>query len=310
MELLDTRGVQEASRPKEDDVSETAEQSLLNAVGERCPDLILYVVRAKDVDVAISGDLDALGKVLRRCRELHDSAPRIIPVVTQCDELDPADIRRLPTDDDEKNKHVVEAVELLAQHVLTLAEQFPGQVCAVVPVVALQIFEEGTDDPIPGRDYRWNIDTLALEMQAQLPDEAQVSFSRLARFRAVQVELARRIVNAFSLICGGWGAQPTPFADLPIITALQSSMVLMISYVSGREFNWASLHEFARALGVNIAGAITLRSFSRVLRIAFPIAGAIISGATAAAGTKALGEAAIAFYIMKRPIEDVEKFFR
>ncbi|MFB9968101.1 GTPase family protein [Sinosporangium siamense] len=309
VEILDTRGVQEGSKPVEDDSESSAMGSLLAAVRERCPDVILFLVKAKEVDAAIAGDLQALEQVHREVvkeqRAVHSTASvKIIPVVTQCDELEPRD-RSLEDGDQEKAANVRQAVDLLRQHLQNHAYLKDHLTPDVVPISASLYFLDGK--PNPARDYRWNIEKLALVIQDVIPDAAHLEFVRLAQFRQVQLKFARRIVLLFTGICGAVGTQPIPAADLPIITGLQVMMVMMVAYISGREISRAVARDFFVSIGANLGAGFALREAARALVKLLPGAGNAISGAVAAAGTGAVGGAAVLYFVNKRPMDEVRR---
>lgn len=110
-------------------------------------------------------------------------------------------------------------------------------------------------------------------------------------------------------VCGVIGIQPIPFADLPFITALQVVMILVIAYISGNEVSLASARELLTGLGMNVGAGLAFREISRALVKLLPVAGNVVSGAVAAAGTKALGEAAILYFIDKKPLSTARRRF-
>ncbi|MFD4866263.1 GTPase family protein [Streptomyces sp. NPDC058412] len=309
VELLDTRGVQEGSAPVEADPAESAEESLLIAVRDKSPDVIALLVKATDVDVAIAADLDILERVHREAVRVHGTEIKIVPVLTQCDQLHPSDIKFPPHDEEdaEKQANVEEAASVLWGHLQRHAYLSRHLAGDVVPTAAL-VFFDSRGNLIKKRDYRWNIDTLALRMQEVLPDDTQIEFARLAQFRKVQKRLASRIVTAVSVVCGSVGATPIPLADLPFLAVLQTTMVTLIAYISGREMSLATSKELIVALGGNIGAGFALREVVRGLLKVLPGAGNVASGVVAAAGTKSLGQAAIFYFIDKRPLDAVRHF--
>ncbi|MFI6485939.1 GTPase family protein [Streptomyces sp. NPDC050564] len=311
LDILDTRGVQEGSAPVEDDPAETAEKSLLAAVRKKCPDAIAFLVKATDVDAAIAEDLAILERVHREAARIHQVDIKIVPVLTQCDHLHPSDIRFPPHDDenDEKKQNVEDAASLLLEHLSVNAYLSRHIACDAVPTSALLFFDsDGKVDK--RRDYRWNIDVLALKIQEILPDNAQVEFARLTQFRQVQKSLARRIVAAVSVICGVVAVTPIPIADLPVLASLQAAMITMIAYISGRELSLASSKELILALGGNVGAGYALREIARAILKLIPVAGDAASGAVAAAGTKSLGEAAIFYFIDRESLDFVRRHFK
>src|SRR2546423_190930 len=116
-----------------------------------------------------------------------------------------------------------------------------------------------------------------------MPNEARVEMARIAGERAVQTEIAQTLVKSTTAICAAIGAQPIPLADLPILAALQLTMVAGIMYISGRERSLRAATEFISALGVNVGAGMILREGTRALLKLFPGCGNIVCGAVAAA---------------------------
>src|SRR5699024_449097 len=98
-------------------------------------------------------------------------------------------------------------------------------------------------------------------------------------------------------VTGLVGATPVPIADMPIITGLQLSMIGTIAMISGKKLNRKTIMQFVGAMGVNVSVGVALREVSRQLVKVFPGAGSFISASIASAGTYALCEAAIAYFI-------------
>lgn len=304
IDILDTRGVQEGSRPVEDDEDETAEASLFRAVHERAPDLILFLVKAKEVDAAIQGDLEALENIHQEVDRFHNSKPKILPILTQCDELDPHDMR-LSDGDPEKSRNIELACDVLTAHLRASKYVWEHTGSGVIPTAGSVYFE--ADGSInKRRDFRWNIDLLATQMQAALPDATQLNFVRLAQFRQVQRKLAERVVTITGGLCAAIGLQPIPVADLPVLTSLQLTMILTIAYISGREVSLETAREFAASMGLNVGAAFTLREVARALAKFVPVAGNVVSSGIAYAGTEAVGRAAIMYYIDRKAINEIQ----
>lgn len=145
---------------------------------------------------------------------------------------------------------------------------------------------------------------------AGLPNCAKLEFARLTGARGAQAEIAGSLLKSFTAVCGVIGVQPIPLADLPILTTLQSLLVGMIVYVSGRRASARLIAEFAAALGISVGAGFAFREGARALLKVFPIWGNAISGLVAGAGTYAVGRAAIAYFIEDLPIAETKKLFR
>ena len=303
IEILDTRGVQEAAPPEGAVEGKTSEDSILDSVRERSPDAVLYLHKAKEVGAAMSADLDSLENILSRTKRIHGFDLPVLGVVTQADELDPPDIRQLPTDDEEKNENIRMAVNELSLH-LEGRPLVGNRLVKVVPTVAYMRFRR---DGSIGADFRWNIDELVRLLVEELPEEAKLGFSRLARVRTFQRKVARSAVAAMSSACGVIGTEPIPAADLPILAGIQATMVVTIAYISGRELALRSAREFMGAVGIQVGAGFILRETARGLIKLIPGWGSVVSGAVAALGTAAIGEAAIAYYIDDKGSDEAKK---
>jgi len=153
--------------------------------------------------------------------------------------------------------------------------------------------------------------TVAAEaLCALLPNCAKLEFARLTRARGAQTEIASSLLKSFTAVCGVIGVQPIPLADLPILTTLQSLLVGLIVYVSGRQASARLIAEFAGALGVSIGAGFAFREGARALLKIFPVWGNAISGLVAGAGTYAVGRAAITYFIEDLPLQETRKLFR
>lgn len=307
LEMLDTRGIQEGSDPAENDASSSATESLKSAIQEKCPDVIIFIIKAKEVDAAVDGDISVLENIHSFINKEKNRNLGIVGVVTQCDELDPPFIQRLPTDDKEKNSNIDSAVSTLKRH-LKSNHSISKYIVEVVPTAAFVRFRaDGSMDE--NHDYRWNIEYLVGLLLDELPKKAKLDFARLAEIRRFQRKIAYRIVDICSLAAGGIGSQPIPLADLPFITSLQATMVLTVAYISGRELSMAAAKEYLAAVGGTTGAAFALREGVRAVAKLVPGWGNAISGGVAAVGTELIGRGAVAYFIDKKSIEEVKEEF-
>jgi len=142
-----------------------------------------------------------------------------------------------------------------------------------------------------------------------IANEARVEMARIAQDRAVQSEIAQTLVKSTTAICSAIGAQPIPLADLPILTALQLTMVAGVMYISGRERSLRAATEFVGALGVNVGAGMVLRESARALLKFFPGWGNVVCGAVAGAGTYAIGRAAIVYFLEGLSLKDARRAY-
>lgn len=106
-------------------------------------------------------------------------------------------------------------------------------------------------------------------------------------------DAAWSIVNKWSVIAGGTGAVPIPYADMPVLFVMQNKMVRDI----GKSFDVQLDLDDAAAIAVTLGVAgFFARSVARQFLKFVPFAGWAISGAVAAAGTRAFGATAIRYF--------------
>jgi uncharacterized protein (DUF697 family) len=151
---------------------------------------------------------------------------------------------------------------------------------------------------------------LAESVALEIPPEAQLEMARLSGNKDLQKQIAQVVVKSVTAICAAVGAQPIPLADFPILTSLQAAMVASVMHVSGREMNARLAAEFLGALGANIGTGLALREGARAAVKLMPVWGSAISGAVAAAGTYAIGRAAIGYCIDGLSIADARHIFQ
>lgn len=303
IEILDTRGILEGSKPEESDDAKTPRESILSEAKKKCPDITLFLCKAEDVDTAINESLDILEDIVKQIQQYHNGYKTpIVGVLTQCDKLEPSDIQRLPTDDEEKNQNIEEAVVALEKH-LESRQILSDSLAKVIPTSSFVRYKPKDGTPDSNRDYRWNIDELKELLVDELPKGPDIAFARLARIRKFQKKIARSIVDSMSVAAGIVGMSPVPGSDLPILASIQIAMITTIGYVAGREISIKAATEFLAALGVNVGAGVAMREVARALVKLIPVGGNVISGSVAGAGTKTLGESAIAYFIDELPID-------
>jgi uncharacterized protein len=154
-----------------------------------------------------------------------------------------------------------------------------------------------------------NAQQLMTLLSRSIANEARVEMARIAQDQAAQSEIAQTLVKSTSAICAAIGAQPIPLADLPILTALQLTMVAGVMYISGRERSLRAATEFVGALGVNVGAGMILRESARALLKFFPGWGNVVCGAVAGAGTYAIGRAAIVYFLEGLSLSDARRAY-
>jgi uncharacterized protein (DUF697 family) len=105
-------------------------------------------------------------------------------------------------------------------------------------------------------------------------------------------DVARRYILPFSIAAGTVAAIPLPFADLPVLTAIQVSMVGLLGKLYGQTLTRSQAGGIVSA----IAGGFVAQLVARQLIKFVPGFGSVISASWAAAYTVALGESACVYF--------------
>lgn len=301
IDILDTRGLGESHRPEESALSETPIEEVKKSIKNKCPDVILFLCKGKEVGSRIDEDLHQLLQLKRDIYEMHTYEVPIVGIVTQVDELAPVSDSEPPFEHPKKQENISATVDLLGEKI----KEIIVTPVTVIPISAYVEYEKGEII----YDRRWNIDVLLDYLLTELPREAQVILAKISKVKSVQKKLARNIGKSVMTVTGLVGATPVPIADMPIITGLQLSMIGTIAMISGKKLNRKTIIQFVGAMGVNVGVGVALREISRHLVKVFPGAGSIISASIASAGTYALCEAAIAYFIDSKSEEEAKRIF-
>jgi predicted GTPase/uncharacterized protein (DUF697 family) len=299
MELLDTRGFQEAHAPAEADDAATPLDSILDQLELKCPDAVLFLVKAGDAGAAMDEDLTQLDKLCKRLKTAHGAKVPVVAVLTQCDLVEPKGVR-LDKPDDERAEDLEEKssrVRRLERQVGDQIREVKGLKDAFVTAIGVSAYQSWRSDGTRRADERWHVDKLVEFLYAELPREARLELVRLAQVRSLQRNMARTLGGAVGGACALIAATPIPVGDIAPITSLQVSLVAAIGYIGGRPFSTKTAVEFLTAMGGNVGFGFALREAARAVVKLIPVAGNLVSAAVAFAGTLAIGEAAIAYFI-------------
>ena len=313
LSILDTRGLQEGSRPEEADAADTPLDSILAEVRRKAPDALLFLIKASEVDSAIDADLEVLTQIASAVEQAHGVRPPLIGVATHCDLLEPkrTDLHHPdaqdPTELQEKLRHV-EAVERQLREKLRSRPELRGE---LVSVLGVSTYLSWRPDGTIRSDERWRLGELAQVLFRELPEQGRLVLARVTRVRTLQEELATTLTRAMASLCMGLAVVPIPVADIIPITSAQLSLIAGIGWISGRQLDLKASGEFLTALGVNVGAAFALREAARALvKFVFPGAGNVVSGAVAFAGTLAIGTAARAYFLRGVSAEEAHRLYQ
>ncbi|MFF2456872.1 GTPase family protein [Peribacillus simplex] len=302
--LLDSRGLGESEAPTEEFEEETPMDELIKAVTEEQPDVFLFLIKAKEADSRIEEDLQELKKLRKIVKENHHYDVPVICVITQVDELDPPHYKQVPFDANPKKKqNIDEAIALMSKRF----KESDIPLLNIIPTCSYIDFDEGGNIEY---DMRWNIELLSDYLIEALPSEAKLKTAKAMQSQFVKKKFARTIVGTFTAIAGIIGAEPIPFADFPILTGIQGLMIVVIGFIADKEINTKTASEFIAALGVNVGIGLLVREGVRAAVRFIPGAGLAVSGAVAGAVTYGIGQAAIAYFLENKDIDQAKEAYK
>ncbi len=309
LELLDTRGFQEAHAPEQADGARDALESILDQLEAHCPDAILFLVKATEAGAAMDGDLAELERLWKRLRKVHGAKVPVVAVVTQCDLLEPK-VVRLHEPDEEDADDYAEKLQRVKRIERQVADQVRGVSStledAFVTAIGVSAYQSWRRDGTRRSDERWHVEALVELLYEELPGEARLELVRLAQAKTLKRRVARAITSTVASVCAMVAAAPIPGADIIPITSLQVLLVSAIGYIGGRTLEPRTAAEFVAAAGVNVGAGFAMREAARAIVKLIPGAGSLASAAIAFAGTMGIGEAATAYFIDRVPIDEAK----
>ena len=274
-------------------------RQLGDALDAQAPDILLYCVAAEPDSRPTEKDREALAAAAARVAATHGETVARMGVLTHADVFDTGGWADAPMDSTEVRGRVdARALDVAGR----LAQAKPGGAIAVEPVAL-------APDVLAAGATPWGVPELVEALVESLPRPAQLELARVAQVRGVQRQLAKSLGRTAASLAAGIAATPIPLADLPVLTALQTAMVIVIGYVSGRRFSVSTLAEFLGAMGLNTGVGFAARTLSRQVAKLMPFAGSAASAAVAYGTTVGLAQAAIAYFIEGQPLGEARRVF-
>ncbi|MBW4452935.1 MAG: 50S ribosome-binding GTPase [Nostoc indistinguendum CM1-VF10] len=234
---------------------------------------------------------DTLRQIAKQLRQQYPNIPCLL-VVTCLHEiypLDTVDHPAYPPDYQEVNRAFAAIQQAFAG--ISVGEASPKEIRSVLIDFTLE--EDGYNPVFYGLEaLRDSLAELLPEAEAQAiyqlldQEEAGKQLGNLYR------DAARRYILPFSIMSATLAAVPLPFATMPVLTALQVSMVGLLSKLYGQTVTPSQAGGVVSA----IAGGFLAQAIARELIKFIPGFGSAIAASWAAAYTWALGEAACVYF--------------
>ena len=323
MDILDTRGIAE-SESLDDKVS--AEDALIRDINEFTPDVAILMLNCTHRD-DVNSDVQFLKKLAKEYADINSMKLPIVVVINKCDEMAPT--RYKTPSEYPQNK--IEKINEVVQYYKGIIVKNGLKIENIIPVSALidWMTPDGMEVSVEDIDNlpQYDIDNLQIAFdgryrieelldileEAILDFEAQMGLRMAARLTEVVHRIARHLNNIFAGISATVALTPIPVSDIYVLLILQAVLVSLIASLSGRDISLDTAKEFILSIG-GIAGAgyafrLIAQQATKFLNAVWPGSGSAVSSAIAAAGTVAIGKAAIAYYIDEKTIDEAKKKF-
>ena len=226
--------------------------------------------------------LDTLKQIARKLRQKYPQIPCLL-AITCLHEVYPPEIADHPA----YPPDYPEITELC-----TVLQTNFADLCDRAILIDFTLGEDGYHPIFYG------LETLRDTLAELLPEaEAKAIYQLLDQGAGEQIgnlyrNTARRYLIAFSTIAATLAAVPLPFATMPVLTALQISLVGLLGKLYGQTLNPSQ----AGGVVSTIAGGFLAQAIGRELIKFIPGMGSIIAASWAAAYTWALGEGACVYF--------------
>lgn len=261
---------------KQDTQTITLELEQELAQETRCARILILTVKINDFAT------DTLKQIAQQLRRKYPHIPCLL-VVTCLHEVYPAEVENhpnYPPDYEELNR---------AFH--AIKETFAG-LSDRVTLIDFTLEEDGYTPVFYGLEaFRDNLAELLPQAEANaiyqlLDKDVSEEIGNLYR------DTARRYIIAFSSIAATLAAVPLPFATMPVLTALQVSLVGLLGKLYGQTITPSQAGGIVSA----IAGGFVAQAVGRELIKFIPGFGSVVAASWAAAYTWALGEGACVYF--------------
>jgi len=311
IDVLDTRGINEGERPQEDDIAETAVDSIVSALSQVPVDCILYLHKSKELDSGIESDLRILNEIIVKTNLRSIKIP-IIGVITHCDELEPSDIKKPSEYDEEKLENIEIAKRFFKDQLEKYAPDLQDCIVGVEAISSSVIWNKVPDENgaiLPKRDYRYNIDKIMDLLMNNVSMQAMFKTAQVCRVQLIKINFANMLIKLFASVTTVISTLPIPAADQVPLSALEIWMVYTIAKLGNNKLSWDSTKKFLGMLGVSGIARYCARKVISTFSKLFPIVGYGTSAAITYSITLGLGKSAIAFFLENKSEEEVKEIF-
>ena len=304
-EVIDTRGIGESET-----FDTKAEDELAGVIREFRPDALLFLQKATE---RAHIDKDVL--VTKQLMEKTGGDLPLVAILTHIDELNPSRIKEPDRYPEEKLKLIGDKTGQLER----IFSKYGLDATAILPVSSYIEWDRepggtgdgGRENPEMAFDGRKGIEELLDFLEESLDVRAAIHLGLTVRLNRVATRIAERFIRIFSALSATVALSPIIASDIAVLLTLQSMLMMIIAYLSGRELEFKTARDLLVSLGGIGATGFTLRMVaqqgSKFANLVFPGAGSALSATIASGGTYAIGKAAVAYYLRGVPENELQQ---
>lgn len=320
MEIMDSRGISESISTDE---RVTAEEQLLNDISDFNPDVVLFLLAATHRD-NIDKDVEFLKKVKQKYSDINKVDVPVLVVINKADEVQPSRIKEPDQYNVAKKENLQNTVtyyKRICQEnglvtdgivgVSSYLEWADRDGNSVQPSEIMEMNQSEINDLQIEFDGRYQIDELREKLEDVILDfDAKMGFRMALQLNELVKKMANHLTNSFVAISSAVTLANIPVADIYILLLVQAIMVALIAGLSGRDISIQTGKEFLASLFLTGGAGALFRIIAHGAVKFILVAGGFINSGIAGAGTKAIGAAAIKYYIDGVSIDETREVFK
>lgn len=315
MEIYDSRGIAEG---KSLDESKSAEKMAKEKVKEFMPDVVILVLSANHRD-DINSDVRFVIDLLTEYKKAHKVELPVVTVINKCDAVSPV-TEQEPRRYSQKKKDRINEIKKSYTEIIKENGLNIDDIITVSSLIEWETKDGRGIESITLSEYeslqisfdgRYHIEELKNSLANVINDpDAKMGFLMAARLNQVLHKLSDHFTNIFSVIASAVVALPVPIADVYMLLVVQAVLVTIIAALTGEDISVESAIKFLFSMGGTVAAGFAFRMGAHLVLGFLPGVGDTVSAVIAATGTKAIGQAAAAFYIDGVPKDKVKSIFK
>ena len=289
-------------------------------VKEFMPDVVILVLSAAHRD-DINSDAEFVNELLLEYKKVHKVDLPVVVVINRCDAVDPSTELEPQKYSQEKIDNINE-IKRYYMEILTENDLAVEDVIDVSSLIEWKTNDGRGVKAIAKSEYeslqikfdgRYHIEELKTALANAIGDpDARMGFFMAARLNKVLHKLSDHFTNTFSVIASAVVALPVPLADVYMLLVVQAILVTIIAALNGEDISIESAIKFLGSMGGAVGMGFIFRTGANLVLTLIPVPFLCdaISAGIAGSGTKAIGQAAAAYYIDGIPTDKVKKFFK